>query len=153
MRASRRTLRVTFAAALVLSALAVPVLSGGTASGSPVAGASAGSHCNGHAVEVRQSGRTLSAKATLKCTGDVATMRVRTCLQMQNEAGTGFLTAKCVTAVRHSPGYLAPVASRTCPDSSDHLFRTRATLFLRDESGARDRGKVLSDGKVFPRFC
>jgi hypothetical protein len=151
MRASR-TRRVSFAA-LVISAIAMAALAAGSsASGSPVAGAST-SHCNGHAVEVRQSGESLRAKATLKCTGDIATMRIRTCLQMQNDAGTGFLTAKCKTKVKHRAGFISAIASRVCPTSTDHLFRTRATLFLKDRSGQKDHGAVLTPGKSFPRFC
>jgi hypothetical protein len=149
MRASRRTLGVAFAAAAALTAVGVSTL-GGTASGAPAAGASA-AHCNGHAVEVRQVGGRLAAKATLDCTGDVATMRLRTCLQQLGSGG--FETIKCVVAVRHSPGHLQAVARRACPRDTDTVFRTRAFLFLKDDSGARDRGKVLSDGKPFPRHC
>jgi len=150
MRASRRTLRVTFAAALALSAVAVPALTGGTASGAPVAGASV-AHCNGHAVEVRQAGKQITAKATLDCTGDVGTMRLRTCLEQQS--ASGFAAVKCVTAVKHSAGHLQALASRSCPDDADHVFRTRAFLFLKDESGQKAHGKVVSDGKVFARLC
>jgi hypothetical protein len=153
MRASRRTLRVTFAAVLALSAVAVPAITaGGAASASPVAGAST-SHCSGHAVEVRQVQGKLSAKATLRCTGDIATMRVRTCLEMQDEVSQKWLTAKCSVKVKHRHGFISAVASRACPTSTDHLFRTRAFLLLKDTSGQKDRGKVLTPGKVFPRFC
>ena len=151
MRA-RRSRRAILAAGLAATAIAVPALAGGSASASPTAGASV-SHCDGHAALVRQIGPKLRAKATLKCTGDVATMRVRTCLQMQNDAGTGFLTAKCMTMVRHRPGFLSAIALRACPASTDHVFRTRATLFLKDKSGEKDRGTVISAERSFPRFC
>ena len=150
MGGRKRILRVAIPAALVACALAVVGTGGGVASGSPGAGASRAS-CHGHAVIPVQSGAKVRAKATLDCTGAVGTQRIRTCLEQL--VGSAFRTVKCVTVTRHSAGHIQGIAERSCAQSEDHSFRTRAFLFLRDTSGGTAHGKVISEVKDFPKHC
>jgi len=150
MGGSKRILRVTVPVALAACALLALGAGGGVASGSAGAGASRAS-CHGHAVTPAQSGRKVRAKATLDCTGAVATQSIRTCLEQL--VGTAFRTVKCVTVVKHSAGHIQGVAERSCAPSEDHSFRTRAFLFLKDTSGGKARGKVISEVKDFPKHC
>jgi hypothetical protein len=150
MGGSKRILRVTVPVALAACALVALGPGGGMASGSAGAGASRAS-CHGHAVNPTQTGRKIRAKATLDCTGAVATQRIRTCLEQL--IGSAFRTVKCVTVTKHAPGRIQAVAERSCAPSEDHGFRTRAFLFLKDTSGGRARGKVISEVKDFPKHC
>jgi hypothetical protein len=140
MGGSKRILRVTVPVALAACALLALGAGGGVASGSAGAGASRAS-CHGHAVTPAQSGRKVRAKATLDCT----------CLEQL--IGSAFRTVKCVTVTKHSAGHIQAVAERSCAPSEDHGFRTRAFLFLKDTSGGKARGKVISEVKDFPKHC
>ena len=142
-----RRLAVLIGCVVATGALWSAVASG---SGGPSADASV-ARCNGKAFSPTQRGKLLTAKGVLRCTGDVATQRLRTCLEQRT--GSGFVAVECVTNTRHGPGTVTARAQRRCARGIARRFRTRSFLFLRDRSGERARGKAISDSRVYPRDC
>jgi hypothetical protein len=139
-------------AILVISALATVALWDAAASGSggPTAGASV-AQCNGKAFSPTQRGNLLTSKGLLRCTGDVARQRLRTCLEQRTPSG--FVMVECVAHVRRGPGTVTARAQHRCARDVARRFRTRSFLFLRDRSGERARGKAISETRVYPRDC
>jgi hypothetical protein len=144
-----RRLALAVIAALACAALWSTVATSAADPG-PTASASV-ANCNGRSFSVTQRNNLLTSKGTLVCTGDVAKQRLRTCLEQQ--VGRRFATVKCVTEVRFGPGLITVRAQRRCGEDVARAFRTRSFLFLRDVSGEKARGKVISDLRVFPRRC
>jgi hypothetical protein len=142
-----RRLALLLCCALGAGAIYSAVASG---SGGPSAGASV-ARCNGKAFSPTQRGKLLTGKGFLRCTGDVARQRLRTCLEQ--EVGSRFEIVKCVVKVRRGPGKITARAQRRCGRDVARSFRTRSFLFLRDRSGERARGKAISDTRVYPRRC
>lgn len=138
--------------AIALPTAAIACLLAGTASVSAGDTASASAaNCNGRAFSPTKTDNRLTAKADLTCTGDVATMRLRACLQQQ--VRSGFKTVECATQVRKKPGKVTVRVEHGCRKSVDRRFRTRATLFLRDRNGRSADGKAISPTPVFPVRC
>jgi hypothetical protein len=149
MGAIRSPRRLAF---LVICAVASGALWSAVASGSggPTAGASAAS-CNGKAFSPTQRGKLLTSKGILRCRGDVARQGLRICLEQRT--GSGFEAVECVVNVRGGPGTVTGRVQRRCARGVARGFRTRSFLFLRDRSGERARGKVISATRVYPRRC
>lgn len=148
MRA-RAWLIAALAAALALAAVGATSASG-TPERSPGAVASV-ANCNGKAFSPTQDGKLLTSKGRLSCTGDVAKMRLRTCLEQQR--GGRFVTVECDNKARFGAGSVAVVVQHRCGASTRRGFRTRSFLFLRDVSGQTAEGKAVSDLRVYPRLC
>jgi hypothetical protein len=146
---ARRWTAVAIVAALALAAF------GSTGAGAaeqraPHAVASL-ANCNGKAFSVSQTGKVLTAKGRLTCTGDVAKQRLRTCLEQQR--GGRYVTVECETRTNFGPGSITIAVRHVCADGVIRSFRTRSFLFLRDVSGQTAHGKAVSDQRVYPRLC
>jgi hypothetical protein len=149
----RRTgTKKTWAATAALALSAGAFLAAGPASLASGEGASASvANCQGKAFSPVKTNRKFTAKGNLSCTGDVATARLRVCLEQQ--VGARFRTVECKKKVRHSPGGLFAKVEHICRPSVSRDFRTRAFLFLRDLNGQKARGKAISPTPVFPFRC
>jgi hypothetical protein len=135
-------------------ALALTALAAGAASGSPERAPQASAslaNCNGKAFSPTQTGKVLTAKGRLTCTGDVAKQRLRTCLEQQR--GGRYVAVECQTQVRFGPGRIDTVVRHACVKSVVRSFRTRTFLFLKDVSGQTAHGKAVSAQRVYPRLC
>ena len=135
-------------------ALALAAIGTGVASGSPQRAPHAVAslaNCNGKAFGPTQTGKILTAKGRLTCTGDVAKQRLRTCLEQQR--GGRYVAVECQTRVRFGPGRIDSVVRHACVKSVVRSFRTRSFLFLKDVSGQTAHGKAVSAQRVYPRLC
>ena len=135
---------LTLAASACLAVAPATVASGDGASASVA-------NCQGKAFSPVKRNRKFIAKGNLACTGDVATARLRVCLEQQ--VGFKFRTVECARKVRHSPGGLFVRVEHICRQSVNRDFRTRAFLFLKDLNGQRARGKAISPTPAFPFRC
>ena len=136
--------------ALPLAAIACLLAVTAGVSARDTASASA-ANCDGRAFSPTKTGNRITAKADLTCTGDVARMSLRACLQQQ--VASGFKDVKCDSAFRKRPGTITLKVDRVCGRSVDRRFRTRAFLVLKDENGRSADGKAISPTPVFPRRC
>jgi hypothetical protein len=93
----------------------------------------------------------LTSKGRLSCTGDVAKMRLRTCLEQRR--GSRFVTVECANKARFGPGVVAVVVQHRCAASARRPFRTRSFLFLRDVSGQTAQDQILAPVRFYPRLC
>ena len=138
----------------VVAALALAAFGASAASGSaeraPGAVASL-ANCNGKAFSPTQTGKVLTSKGRLTCTGDVAKQRLRTCLEQQR--GGRYVQVECETRVKFGPGRIDVAVRHSCAKSVVRSFRTRSFLFLRDVSGQTAHGKAVSAQRVYPRLC
>ena len=135
-------------------ALALTAIGTGVASGSPERSPHAVAslaHCNGKAFSPTQTGKILTSKGRLTCTGDVAKQRLRICLEQQR--GGRYVTVECQTRVKFGPGSIDGVVRHSCAKAVPRSFRTRSFLFLKDVSGQTAHGKVVSAQRVYPRLC
>jgi hypothetical protein len=141
---------IATAIVLALALAAVGSAGAGAEQRAPHAVASL-ANCNGQAFSPTQSGKVLTAKGRLTCTGDVAKQRLRVCLEQQR--GGDYVTVECETRTRFGPGQVTIAVRHICASSVTRSFRTRSFLFLRDVSGATAHGKAVSDQRVYPRLC
>jgi hypothetical protein len=142
----------TWGAAIALALAGTACLAVGMPTVAAGDGASASvANCQGKAFSPVHRNRKFISKGNIACTGDVATARLRVCLEQQ--VGFRFRTVECAKKVRHSPGGLFARVEHICRRSVERDFRTRAFLFLKDLNGQRARGKAISPTPVFPFRC
>ena len=146
---ARRRIAAAVVATIALAAVGATVASA-TDQRAPQAVASL-ANCDGKAFTPTQTGRVLTSKGRLTCTGDVAKQRLRTCLEQRR--GGRYVTVECATRSRFSPGTIRLVVRHICVSSVRRSFRTRSFLFLKDVSGQTAHGKAVSDQRVYPRLC
>jgi hypothetical protein len=140
--------------AALASALALTAcLAAGTAtvSAQDDSASASAARCGGNAFSPVKRNNKLISKANLRCTGDVARMTLKACLEQQ--VGFKFKTVECKRVTRRGPGGLFAKVEHGCAPSVDRKFRTRAFLFLRDVSGETATGKAVSPTPVFPNRC
>jgi hypothetical protein len=131
-------------AALAVLALTAPLAGAGGATASKAT-------CNGKSFTPVKKGNRVIGKGTLTCTGDVARMRLQSCLEQV--VNGKFKTVACETRIRLKPTTVQAKVSRVCAPSVTRGFRVRSFLFLKDENGQVASGKVISGKQVFPHRC
>ena len=146
---SRRGWLIAAVLALALAAVGASVASGAPER-SPRAVASL-ANCNGKAFSPTQTGKILTSKGRLTCTGDVRKQRLTVCLEQQR--GGRYVTVECQTKVKFRAGSLEVVVRHSCAKGLVRSFRTRSFLFLKDVSGQTAHGKAVSAQRVYPRLC
>ena len=139
-----RAVALAILAALAVAALTAPAAGAGGATASRAT-------CNGKSFTPFQRGNRVVGRGTLTCTGDVAKMRLRSCLE-QNVNGR-YKTVRCEVRVRFRPTTVEARISEVCAPSIVRGFRVRSFLFLRDQNGQIATGKVISGKAVLPRRC
>jgi len=146
---SRRRWLIAAGLTLALAATGAAAASG-SAHRAPHAVASL-ANCSGKAFSPTQTGKVLTSKGRLTCTGDVAKQSLRTCLEQQR--GGRYVTVECQTRVKFGPGRIDTVVRHSCAKGVVRPFRTRSFLFLKDVSGQTAHGKAVSVQRAYPRLC
>lgn len=138
---------IALAAAAALAVLALAAPAAGLAGGATASKAT----CNGKSFTPFKRGNRVVGKGTLTCTGDVAKMRLRSCLQQV--VNRRFRTVGCEVRTRLRAATVEARISRVCAPSILRGFRVRSFLFLLDENGQIATGKVISGKAVLPQRC
>ena len=131
-------------AALAALALTAPFAGAGGATASRAT-------CNGKSFTPVKTNNRVTGKGTLTCTGDVAKMRLQSCLEQV--VNGKFKTVGCETRIRLRPATVQAKVSHVCAPTIPRGFRVRSFLFLKDENGQVASGKVISGKRVFPHRC